>query len=329
MATTSPINTVTQQGISPYVSGYATDMLGRAKAVSETPYTPYAGNRVAGFDPLQEKAFQGVASLAGYDSPTYTSSSFTDPGMMQQFMTPYQQGVTDIAMREARRASDIAGQAENAAAAQKGAFGGARHAIMGAERARGLQQQLGDIQTKGLQSAYDAAQKQFNVEQQQGQQRQYLQDLADRYGYSSGVDALNRQLLAGREKQALEQKGLDIDYDVFKEERNYPRESLNFARDMLRGLPMTTTSVTGQMPGIDWLSTLGGVAGLLGKNPDFVSNLFKNFGGSAGGIKDLFGGSSGSVGAGGGDIPGAVYGGGYAMPDSSEITDYLSSIFKS
>lgn len=373
---TAPINTTTQAGLSPYVAEYATDMLGRGRALAETGYTPYGGNRVAGFTPLQQQAFEGIGSLAGYTPQQYTGpneylqsalrevggvggygpmqytgQSFNDPGRMQQFMSPYQQGVTDIAMREARRTSDIAGQAENAAAAQKGAFGGARHAIMGAERARNLQQNLGDIQTRGLQSAYDAAQKQFNVEsaqeqqrqqlqdvsnrfgytsgveaagkrlaagerqQQTEQQRQYLQDLANRYGYTSNVDALKTQLLAGGQQQALEQKGLDIDYGNFERQLKHPYEQLQFQQGLMRGLPMTTTSVTGQVPKTDWTSTLAGIAGLGLNNPNTVNNLLSNLKGGASGISSLLGGISNLFGGGGGGV---------SMSNTDEALRYLS-----
>jgi hypothetical protein len=443
---TAPINTTTQAGLSPYISEYAGNLLGRGQALAETPYTPYGGNRVAGFSPLQQQAFEGIGSLAGYtpqqySGPSqylqsalqetgniggysgarfsgpdqnlqaalgeiggtqaygpqqYTGQSFNDPGRMQQFMSPYQQGVTDIAMREARRSSDIAGQGENALAAQRGAFGGARHAIMGAERARNLQQSLGDIQTKGLQSAYDAAQRQFNTEsaqeqqrqqlqdlsnrfgytsgveaagrrlsaaerqqqatgereraqeavdrfgyasgvdaagkrlaagerqQQTEQQRQYLQDLSNRYGYTSGIDALARQLTAGGQQQALEQKGLDIDYENFGRQFKYPYEQLQFQKSLLQGLPITTSSVTGQVPKTDWLSTLGGVGGLLANNPNVLNT-------ATGGIKDLVNwlrgiSGGGGGGGGGGSFPEGVYGGGYTMPESSEIDEYLKNI---
>ncbi|MEN6305378.1 MAG: hypothetical protein ABFD96_21830, partial [Armatimonadia bacterium] len=45
-------------------------MVQRANALSQTPYVPYEGQRVAGFDPLMEQAFgriqnQGVAGQIG------------------------------------------------------------------------------------------------------------------------------------------------------------------------------------------------------------------------------------------------------------------------
>jgi hypothetical protein len=85
--------------------------------------------------------------------------------MAEAFMSPYQQAVTDIEKREATRASDILGQQQQAMAAQRGAFGGSRSTLLEAERQRNLGMQLGDIQARGGQSAYDRATQQFNAEQ--------------------------------------------------------------------------------------------------------------------------------------------------------------------
>ena len=94
------------------------------------------------------------------------TQSITAPGSAQQYMSPYQQAVTDIGVREAQRQDDIARQGRNAAAVKSGAFGGSRQAIMESEAARNLAQLKADIQNKGSQEAYMAGQQQFNAEQQ-------------------------------------------------------------------------------------------------------------------------------------------------------------------
>jgi hypothetical protein len=73
--------------------------------------------------------------------------------------------VVGIQQWEAQRAADIAGTQRGAQAAQQGAFGGSRQAIMEAEAARNLATQKGDIQAQGSQAAYQQAQQQFNAEQ--------------------------------------------------------------------------------------------------------------------------------------------------------------------
>jgi hypothetical protein len=83
----------------------------------------------------------------------------------QDYMSPYMQNVVDIQQREAQRTADIAGTSRGANAARSGAFGGSRQAVMDAEAARNLATQKGDIQSQGLQSAYQQAQQQFNADQ--------------------------------------------------------------------------------------------------------------------------------------------------------------------
>ena len=94
-----------------------------------------------------------------------TTESFAQPGSAEAYMSPYMQSVVGIQQREAQRAADIAGTQLGGQAAQQGAFGGSRHAIMQAEAARNLAQQKGDIQAQGSQAAYQQAQQQFNAEQ--------------------------------------------------------------------------------------------------------------------------------------------------------------------
>lgn len=81
----------------------------------------------------------------------------TDPSAVQQFMSPYQQAVTDNQLSAARRQADISRSQRGASAARAGAFGGARQAIENAEAEKNLQSQLSSIQATGQQSAYDKA----------------------------------------------------------------------------------------------------------------------------------------------------------------------------
>jgi len=81
----------------------------------------------------------------------------TDPYALQQYMSPYQQAVTDLQVEAARRQADISRTQRASQAARAGAFGGARQAIENAEADRALQSQLAAIQAQGSQSAYDKA----------------------------------------------------------------------------------------------------------------------------------------------------------------------------
>jgi hypothetical protein len=111
---------------------------------------------------------------------------------LDRYMNPYMQDVVDVQKREAQRASDIQSQQDQARAAQSGAFGGSRDALIRAERERNMGTQLNDIQSQGSNMAFQQAQQQFNADQarrlaaQQGNQQAGLtvgqQNLAARLG---------------------------------------------------------------------------------------------------------------------------------------------------
>jgi hypothetical protein len=191
--------------------------LGRAEALTDinaNPYQQYQGERVAGFSPLQQQAFD---RMGGMDAGPQAFSQ-----QVGQYMSPYMQNVVDAEKREASRASEMLGQQQQAQAAQAGAFGGYRDALMRSERERNLNQQLGDIQTRGLQSAYDRAAGEF------------------RSGLNQNM-AISQQLAGlGGIQQGREQQILANQYQDFQNQQRYPYQQLEFMSNILRGTPMGT-----------------------------------------------------------------------------------------
>jgi len=112
--------------------------------------------------------FSDLANLqaASVSAPTLTQYQMNAPDLFgatqaQQYMSPYMQSVVDI---QQRKALDAARQAQLTAdlnSARSGTYGGARQAILQGLRESGLRQELGDLQLRGLQSAYENAQQQF------------------------------------------------------------------------------------------------------------------------------------------------------------------------
>jgi hypothetical protein len=147
-----------------------------------------------------------------------STQSFRQPGTAEAYMDPYMQNVVNIQQREAQRAADIAGTQRGAQAVGAGAFGGSRQAIMDAEAARNLSQQKGDIQARGLQSAFQNAQQQFNAEQGYGLQAQQAnqgagltvgqQNLAALLGIQQLGAGQNLQAQLANQQQAMEAQRL-------------------------------------------------------------------------------------------------------------------------
>lgn len=215
--------TVSSTELPAWAQGYAKDTLANAANltdINKNPYKTYDQPRIAGFSPMQEQA-QTAASNMSAGPEAFQQN-------MSAYMSPYMQNVVDIQKQEAARQSGIMGTQQQAQAAQAGAFGGSRDAIMRAERERNLGQQMNQIQAQGSQAAYDQAANQFR----QG----ITQDVA--------INQLQNQY--GGQQQQLAQQGLNTNYQDFLNQQNYPYKQIGFMSDLVRGLPLGQQS-TAQM----------------------------------------------------------------------------------
>jgi hypothetical protein len=191
----------------------------------------------------------------------------TDPSAMQAYMSPYVQNALAPQMREAARQSAILGQQNQAQAVQQGAFGGSRSAMVEAERQRNLQQQMGDIYGRGMQTAYEQARQaqQFGSTlglqglQTAGQMAGTLGQLGQTQ-FGQQQQALQTQAQMGGQQQALEQQRLAQQYADFAAQRRHPYEQLAFMSDMLRGLPLSQTATSMYQAPPSLLSQFGGLA---------------------------------------------------------------------
>ena len=266
----------------------------------------------------------GIGALGtNYQGGRFSGGTFGQ-GAADFYMNPYQQNVTDIGKREAARQSAIQGTQQQAQATQAGAFGGGRDAIMRAERERNLGQQMSDIQAQGSNAAYTNAQQQFNADQARRMQAQQLGEQSRQYGaglgmqglqtalqgagqlgqlgsqqFQQGMDINKLQSAYGGQMQQQAQRPLDMAYQDFQNQQNYPYKQLGFMSDMIRGLPLgqqSTTSMYEQGPGMtQTLAGLGGAAYGFGK-----SGLFGKEGGlmtsyAEGGDVKTYAGDEGSV----------------------------------
>jgi len=192
-----------------YARTYVEKMLGQMGTVADpTKAMPtYKGPRMAEFTDMQ------TGAMDAYKSPqAYTQG-------LGAFMSPYYQNVVDVQKREAARQSGIQGTQQQAQATQAGAFGGGRDAIMRAERERNLATQMGDIQARGSQAAFDTA----------------LQQMPQFY---------NQQFNMGTQQQQWQQKGLEQQYQDYLNELNNPYKQLSFQSDILRGIPLSQGTQT-------------------------------------------------------------------------------------
>lgn len=122
----------------------------------------------------------------------------------QQYMSPYAQNVMDIQKREAIRDAQQTQLAQDLGAARQGTYGGSRQLLAAMERERNLGQQLGDIQARGQQAAYENAQAQFERDRAAGmtagQQNLSAALQQQQLGVSTGLQAAMANL--SNEQQA-------------------------------------------------------------------------------------------------------------------------------
>ena len=215
---------------------------------------------------LQARAFNPMAQQAAGIGQQYQNMA-TDPYAMSAYMNPYMQNVVATQQREAGRQADIATTGRNAQATQAGAFGGSRQAIMDAEAARNLAIQKGDIQAQGLNSAFQQAQQaqQYvaglglqglqtgagiygqGLSAQQAAINQAMQG-ANQYGAlgsqklqaEQGIAGLKGQV--GAQQQSMEQQKINQAIQDYSNAQQYPLMQLGVMSNMLRGLPMESSS---------------------------------------------------------------------------------------
>ena len=334
---------VTQSNIPEYARPYFEGMMSRANTALTTPYQTYGQERIAGFTPQQLQLQQnimgmqtpgefgqaaGLAGLAGqrsmdfanYDTGQFNADqvragplnyfqmqgpdSFTQSGMAQQYMSPFMQAALEPQRREALRSAQQGQLVQGLGSARQGAYGGSRQLLAGMERERNLGQNLADIQARGMQTAFEQAQGQFNTEQQArqaagrtnleaalgvqslgaqqglqaalanqqyGLEAQRLGEQSRQFGSTQGLAALAQagqlgqtlsnigqarsqadqarfglQTQTAAQQQALNQQRMDMAYQDFLRQMNYPMEQLQQYSSLLRGVPVTpnTTSTT-------------------------------------------------------------------------------------
>jgi hypothetical protein len=203
-----------------------------------------AGNLFSGIDdvyaprlqqfqmrPAQQVSSRGVTSrdikAAQTDySPELEYFQMREPGRFssaeaERYMSPYMQNVVDIQKREAVRDAQRSQLAQGLGSARQGSYGGARQLLASTERERNLGTQLGDIQARGSEAAFQQAQQQFerdraarmNAQSQNLQAQLGVQQLGTQVGLQTALANLTNQQQARVQSEAnrLQAQGMTQD----------------------------------------------------------------------------------------------------------------------
>ena len=280
----------------------------QAKGLLQLPQT-IPQQQVAGFNPTQQAAmnlaFQGIgafqpflqasqaAQTAGLGSAAAGAEALRqmnfDPSRAQQFMDPYQQAVTQEAIKEIDRQAAMAENQLAGQAVKAGAFGGSRFGIQQSELARNAQDLRSRRIFEDLSRNFQQAQAQAAAANQQRAQQAAgfanIGKLTSGIGSTmAGLGAQQQQLgqqdvsqllgIGGLQQQ-LAQTQLGTDYQNQLNQMMEPFRRLSFGSQTLQQVtpgagtatqtvaPMPTTNPIAQAAGIV-TGGLGGLGALIG-----------------------------------------------------------------
>ena len=315
----SSTSSLTTSQVPQYLSDYLYNLMSGSYSAAQEPYQAYGGPRVAEFTDPQQQAFTQTATAAnayqpgleaaqqtaaqgaglstlGAAQPYFTAASQTTPGVISDYMNPYQQNVIDKMGTEAQRQLQekilpaIGDQFTRA-----GQYGSSRQQEIAQRGVRdiasGLEQNIGaqlaqGYTTAGTQAQADlarqaslgqaagtlagtqetAAANLANVQANLGQKQQALG--------LTGAAALET---TGAEQQAMNQKNLDLAYQDFQNQTQYPEQQLSWLSNQIRGLPSgggTSTGATSSVGNTYSASPLASLASA-GLSAAALSNLLK------------------------------------------------------
>ena len=258
------------------------------------------GQQIAGFSPTQlaamQQAYQGIGAYqpylqaagmgqqaamgaAGAGVGALSGMQF-DPSGIQQWEDPYQQQVTQEALKEIDRQAAMAQNRLAGQAVGAGAFGGSRFGIQQSELARGAQdlrsRRIFEDLSRNYQQALGAMQA---ANQQQLQQGQAFGQLGQATSGISGAMAglggqaqamgqsdVNQLMGIGGLQQQLAQAGLTAGYQNQLNQQMAPYNQLGWGANILQTLAPTagtTTQTVAPMPTTNpYLQAAGAIGGL-------------------------------------------------------------------
>jgi soluble lytic murein transglycosylase-like protein len=273
-------------GIRPYnaYGSYtgATDANGNPVQYGINPSSQAAANAsVAGFNPLQNQAFQGASNLSQSAMPGITGNAAygslmagqnlanqsTNPNAVGAYMNPYIQNTLDPALQILNQQYGIAGQQQQGQATQAGAFGGSREALMNSLNRQNQMLAQNQLVGNAYNQAFNNAQNQMNqVANLNLQGYGQAGSLAgQQLNQQQGILGLQNQF--GGQQQQQAQNIINAGMSNYQQAQQYPMQQLGQLKGLLTGLPIqdvTTTQQQAQPALAGQLAGLGtaGIAGI-------------------------------------------------------------------
>jgi hypothetical protein len=256
--TAAPSYSSTTTDVPKWLQDYTVDLFSQQRAVSSLPYQTYQLPRVASTTAPTQQAYQTVQNAVGdWQNPMNTAltgtqnlGATTSVNNIGAYMNPYTQNVTDrIAQLGARNLTENLLPGVSDQFIRAGSFGGSRMGEFGNRAIRDTQEAILGQQGQALQQGYTQAlgASQADLARQQGALAQTA-DLAKMQSGLSAADAAALQSI-GAEQQAQSQKGLDVAYQDFLTQQQWPQQQINAMSTTLRGLNPAAVPTTSNVSG--------------------------------------------------------------------------------
>ena len=226
-----------ESSLSPWAGPYVTDMLGKGKALAETPYQGYGGELVAGASPLQSRAFQGLGSLGipqATMSGTFSGTPYTPPTSESILDIGFTATPEQQAQIQAYGDASMAGRNYFDSPAQSQGLGTGIMGLMQGQQPNTIQQYMNPYLETALAPQYAQAQKDFQKAQRDLQGR-YAQ--AGAYG-GSRQGVAEGELMSGALQNLSQitgrgyEQAYDKAVDQFTKDRDYGLGALRDIADM-------------------------------------------------------------------------------------------------
>jgi hypothetical protein len=242
-------------------------MMGKAQALSNSPYQVYQGPQTAGESGLQNKMFQG---LGGLNFPNQLGQSFsssgayTPPAMAPNTFANQPIGTGAGATQGMGAEANVLGTGGNGTSTTPNIA----QQYMNPYLQSVLQPQLEELRrqsqinmqpgmAKMTQAGGYGGGRQAIMESEANRNLLQAQNQAIGTGYSNAYDKAMGQFnteqgqaktladlmgTAGAQQRGIEQEGITADYNEFLAQRDNPQKQVQFLQSMLQGLPISTVS---------------------------------------------------------------------------------------
>ena len=251
---TSTITSVERSEVPEYITQPHERAITAAEELATTPYQPFPGPRVAGVSEDTLAGSQGIRERQGIGVgqiyPAYSTTMGTTGAITEaernQYMNPYLSAVGGQTEREMLRGHQQQQVATEAAATRAGAYGGARHGVVESEANRNYSRNVGDMWERVHATGFDAAQKAAQGTRTISQRGAATAGQLAGQGQNMAYQDLQSRMGVGQLQEQRAQQNLDIGYQDYLRQQDYPWQQLSNLGGVLSGAPYSTTLTSNQ-----------------------------------------------------------------------------------